>query len=170
LGGPYATPLGLPLEPGHPIGIVGPHGSGRSTALAHLRRRLEAAGQAVHFTGADGGNWSEVLAALAQGAVALVDDIETVAGAVPLSLPPTGTLIAACTTATAASCRPPTALLQANPRGVVLWAAGSGAAAAFGPGRGPAAGVELAAPRLPEPPGRGRLIVAGRSHAVQLAA
>ncbi|MDR1118188.1 MAG: hypothetical protein LBL01_02670, partial [Bifidobacteriaceae bacterium] len=40
LGGAYGTPVALPVEEGRPVAVVGPHGSGRSTALAHIRRRL----------------------------------------------------------------------------------------------------------------------------------
>jgi S-DNA-T family DNA segregation ATPase FtsK/SpoIIIE len=168
LGGPCATPLGLPVEPGLPVGIVGPHGSGRSTALAHLRRRLEAVGRDVRpLTSQDG--WPAVTAALSDGAIALVDDLDSLRSP-PFALPATGTLIASYTTASAAALRPPTPLFHARPRGVVLWPSQPGSGAAFGPGRAAQGAVELTGGRGPEPPGRGRLVLGGRSYPVQLAA
>jgi S-DNA-T family DNA segregation ATPase FtsK/SpoIIIE len=171
LGGAYATPVALTLEPGRPVAIVGPHGSGRSTALLRLHERLQSAAWPVHFTTpAQGATWHEVLSALTAGAVALVDDLETMPPPAPPVLPATGTLIASYTTAAAAAFRPPTQLFHAHPRGVVLWSGQAGSSAVFGPGRLGLPAVELVGPRRAEPPGRGRMVVGGQSYPVQLSA
>ncbi|MDR2453097.1 MAG: hypothetical protein LBD51_00740, partial [Bifidobacteriaceae bacterium] len=113
-----------------------------------------------------GREWGEIQSALETGALVLVDDVEAVGGPPPAALPARGVLVAAYTTATALAFRPPTQLFHRHPLGVVLWSRPGGAGAAFGPGR--AAGLELAGPRAPEPPGRGRLVVGGQSYPVQL--
>jgi energy-coupling factor transporter ATP-binding protein EcfA2 len=171
LGGAYGTPVALPVEEGRPVAVVGPHGSGRSTALAHIRRRLEDAGRAVLAVGGSQSvDWAEILAALEDGAVVIADDVEGIAGAAPSALPSRGTLVASYSTATAAAFRPPTPLFHARPRGVLLWPSHPGGSSAFGAGRGGAAPVELTGPRAADPPGRGRLVAGGRSYSVQLAA
>jgi energy-coupling factor transporter ATP-binding protein EcfA2 len=171
LGGAYGAPLALPVEDGRPVAIVGPHGSGRSTTLAHLRRRLDAAGRnAVALSGHNGAEWPDVVDALEAGAVVLLDDLEAAGGPPPGRLPTAGTLVAAYTTATATTFRPPTQLFHTHPLGVLLWSGQPGSGAAFGAGRNGAPPVELTGPRAAEPPGRGRLVLGGRSYSVQLAA
>ncbi|MDR2113897.1 MAG: hypothetical protein LBO75_01320, partial [Bifidobacteriaceae bacterium] len=169
LGGPLGTPLALPVSPGHPIAIIGPPGSGRSTTLAHLHRRLEQAGRHTFCAAGNAArSWLQVLEALEAGAIALVDDLETMPGPAPLQLPTHGTLITACNTATAAALRPPVPLLQAHPLGVILWPDYPGSATAFGLGRSAVARLELTGPRRPDPPGRGRLVIGSSSFPVQL--
>ncbi|MDR2454311.1 MAG: hypothetical protein LBD51_07185, partial [Bifidobacteriaceae bacterium] len=51
LGGQLGTPLGLPLRDGRPVAVIGPHGSGRSTALDRIGRRAAAQGRQVLVAG-----------------------------------------------------------------------------------------------------------------------
>jgi hypothetical protein len=171
LGGRHGCPLGLPLRPGEPVGVIGPSGSGRSTTLAAIHHRLENAGrESVMFGSGCRRSWEDILAALITGQVVLADDIESVSGQPPSSLPPRGTLVASCTTAWAAAFRPPMNLFHANPLGLLLWPGGRSAAAAFGPSANPGPPLDLSAPVQAAPPGRGRLILGSRSHAIQVAA
>ncbi|MDR2379028.1 MAG: hypothetical protein LBD70_06355, partial [Bifidobacteriaceae bacterium] len=171
LGGPCGAPLGLPVRPGQPIAVIGPPGSGRSTALAGIGRRLAASGHATQVFGAGAPRrWDAIADALAAGRIALVDDIESVAGPPPPAPPPRGTLIAACATATAAALRPPTHGFQAAPLGLLLGPAQRGGAAAFGPGAAAGPGLELVGAAGADPPGRGRLVAGSKSLAVQVAA
>jgi S-DNA-T family DNA segregation ATPase FtsK/SpoIIIE len=170
LGGAYGLPLALPIRPGQPLAVVGPAGSGRSTALATLHRRLTAAGHsAVWFNAGRTRRWEEVTGALGAGQVAIVDDLESVSGPAPNALPSTGTLIAACTTATAAAFRPPSQLFHNSPAGLLLWPTRRGSATAFGPGANPRPALDLTGRTAAEPPGRGRLVLGGKSHPIQVA-
>jgi S-DNA-T family DNA segregation ATPase FtsK/SpoIIIE len=171
LGGAYGTPLALPVTPGRTIGLIGPHGSGRSTALAAIHRALSHAGRPATLFGSSAKReWNQIGEALSSGQVVLVDDVESVAGTCPSQMPAAGTLVAAFTTTTAASFRPPANLLHANPLGVLLWPSHPGSASAFGPLARSSMALESGPFGAAEPPGRGRLVDLGRSHAIQLAA
>jgi S-DNA-T family DNA segregation ATPase FtsK/SpoIIIE len=171
LGGHYGAPLGLTLREGLPVGVIGPAGSGRTTALVAMHRRLEAGGRrAVLFGSGARHRWDDVIAALAPGQVVLVDDAESVIGPPPSTLPPRGTLVVSCATATAAAFRQPLQLLHADPRGLLLWPDARGAGVAFGPGVSPGPALDLAGSATAEPPGRGRLILGSKSYAIQVAA
>ncbi|MDR0591910.1 MAG: hypothetical protein LBG60_01360 [Bifidobacteriaceae bacterium] len=171
LGGAYGAPLALPVRDGQPIAVVGPSGSGRSTALAGIQRRLDAAGRATQMFGAGAPRrWADVIGALKPGAVVLVDDLEAVTGPPPTAWPPHGTLVAALNTATASAFRPPAQLFHTNPLGLLLWPSHRGSAAAFGPGVRPGPSLDLAGGAVLEPPGRGRLICGAKTYPVQVAA
>ncbi|MDR2566824.1 MAG: hypothetical protein LBC97_12390 [Bifidobacteriaceae bacterium] len=168
LGGALGTPLALPIREGQPVGVIGPPGSGRSTALAAIRRRLEASGHRVlMFPSGPGRRWPQIIDSLRAAQVVLVDDLESVSGAPPPAPPAGGTLIATCTTATAAAFRPPSQWFHANPLGIVLWPSARGSAQAFGPSvnLSPA----LTGPCAAEPPGRARLVIGSKTWPVQLA-
>jgi S-DNA-T family DNA segregation ATPase FtsK/SpoIIIE len=171
LGGRYGTPVALPLPPGRPVAVIGPHGSGRTTALAAIRKGLQAANrECALFGDCAPKSWSRIVEVLDAEQVALVDDLETVTGPPPSCLPPNSTLVASYTTATALSLRPPLHLFQNNPLGVLLWPSSAGGSSAFGPAVRSGPPLQLGGPRPVEPPGRGRLVDGGRSWAVQLSA
>jgi S-DNA-T family DNA segregation ATPase FtsK/SpoIIIE len=168
LGGDCGVPLALPLADGQPIAVVGPPGSGRSTALAAMARRLAAAGHApAMFPSSPGRRWPDIADALGPGRIVLVDDLESILGPPPATLPAAGTLIATCATATAAAFRAPAQWFHASPLGILLWPHQRGSAAAFGPSL--SLSPSLVGPAAAEPPGRGRLVIGSKTWPIQLA-
>ncbi|MDR1825668.1 MAG: hypothetical protein LBR27_10160 [Bifidobacteriaceae bacterium] len=161
LGGPLGTPVGLPLQPGVPVAIVGPPGSGRTAALTGLAGQAGRAGLPTANISPTGSNaWEAIVSALDKGAIVLADNLDQLPGPVPPALPATGTLIGALTTAAAGSFRAPATLFHQRPNGLVLWPATPGSNTVFGsPINLPGAGAGRAAT---PPPGRG-VAVAGAS-------
>jgi S-DNA-T family DNA segregation ATPase FtsK/SpoIIIE len=153
-GGDDAGPVALPLREGGRVGVVGPPGSGRTSVLRVIADQAEATGRSVDRIDAagerPGGAWQRAWAALAIGAVAVIDDAE-LAGPVPGDPPSTGTLVLGLTTRAAAGFAGPGTLLRDRPCGLVLQADEPGSAEAFGvrlaeaiePGRRPGLGVAV---------------------------
>ena len=158
VGGDEAAPVRL--EPGTSVLVVGPAGSGRSSALAALERCAAAMGMPV---GGQGG-------ARGQEEVLVVDDLDradagTQAG-VEAALGRGAVVLASATTdKAAATYRGPLALLRERGAVVVLW-----------PGLGPAAQVAgiglrpLTDPRALTLPGRGVLVHRGSGTPLQVVA
>ncbi|MDR0432727.1 MAG: hypothetical protein LBH48_05400 [Bifidobacteriaceae bacterium] len=132
-GGDDAGPIGVDLAAGHPLGVVGPPGSGRSTVLRSIAAQCaELAVDVITIDAAEHPNpWQAIERALDCGNIVLADNLERASGAPP-GLPATGTLVAAMATATAASFHGPGPLLRNRPCGIVLMPGMPGSAEAFG--------------------------------------
>jgi S-DNA-T family DNA segregation ATPase FtsK/SpoIIIE len=132
-GGDDAGPIGTPFTEGHPIGIVGPPGSGRTTVLRSIAAQCDDAGTPplVLDAAEDPGAWRHIEIALARGRTVVADNLDRAIPAPP-ALPPTGRLVAALTTPAAGSFQGTGPLLRNRPCGIVLMPASHGSAEAFG--------------------------------------
>jgi S-DNA-T family DNA segregation ATPase FtsK/SpoIIIE len=153
LGGDTAQPVGVPLEPGRLVAVIGPPGSGK-TALADLMAaQAVAAGARPERVDGDSANpWPVIESLLAAGKLVVADNLDRAPGCPPF-LPATGTLVATMSTTGAAGFHGPGNLVRARPTAIVLWPET--------PGSSEAVGVRLAEgldPRAPRRPGRGIVV------------
>ncbi|MFH5823997.1 FtsK/SpoIIIE domain-containing protein [Georgenia sp. AZ-5] len=162
LGGDTAGPVTAPARPGDRLLVVGPPGSGRTSALATAGDQLAAAGRQVREI---------ARAAQAGGDVVVLDDLDRWPGAEldeldrRLALVPGLTVLAAARTeAVVAAFRGPLALWRSSASLLVLRPAH--------PGSGRLTDVDLAPATdlgRPSHPGRGVLVAAGTVTPVQVA-
>jgi S-DNA-T family DNA segregation ATPase FtsK/SpoIIIE len=164
VGGDDAGPIGLELTAGRPIGIVGPPGSGRTSVLGSIAAQCGATGfEPLVLDAAERpGLWGAAESALEAGATVIVDNLDQ-ASPQPHALPTTGTLIAAVTTAAAASFQGVGPLLRTRPCGIVLMPGTPGSAEAFGVRL-----TEAIDPRRARTPGFAVVIARGGIEPVQM--
>ncbi|MDR0504360.1 MAG: hypothetical protein LBG70_00920, partial [Bifidobacteriaceae bacterium] len=163
-GGDFAEPLGLPLGKHGRLGVIGPPGSGRSTALALIAEQFQANNHNVCLLNGNQANaWQLAFAALENGDAVLFDDAEA-AGPNPGEPPANGWLVLATTTRAAGSFTGVGPLLRARPAGLLLWPGTLGSAEALG-----LRPSDIADPGAEPRPGRGLLVSANQLQPIQVA-
>ncbi|MDR1151509.1 MAG: hypothetical protein LBK72_03360, partial [Bifidobacteriaceae bacterium] len=132
-GGDDAGPVGVRLTEGHPIGIVGPPGSGRTTQVRSIAAQCDEVGATplVLDAAESPGAWHHIELALERGRIVVADNLDRAMPAPP-ALPPTGVLVAALTTAASGSFQGTGPLLRNRPCGIVLMPGTQGSSEAFG--------------------------------------